>query len=207
MSTPDYPPAVPVFRAAAPAPPRSLALLPSPDAPPAEAPAVDATTGLWSAVGLERFTRATRHAGRGMGLLHLHLDGVEATRAALGDDVADLAVREVARRVREVVRAAEAVGRAGPDALLVVLHTDSTHVAHMVFARLQARLASRPVALPDRDPPVTLSAGFVGAEAGTRLSVDRLRAEAAAAAADAAHQGGDRLETWRAPAAPEVAAR
>lgn len=206
MSTHDLLTAVPVFRRAASAP-RSLALLPPPDATPTDAPAVDATTGLWSAVGLERFTRATRHAGRGMGLMHLRLDGVEATRAGLGDDVADLAVREAARRVREVVRAAEAVGRVGPDALLVVLHTDSNDVARMVFARLQGRLASRPVTLPDRDQPVTLSAGFVGVEAGTRLSVDRLRAEAAAAAGDAAHQGGDRLETRPAPAAPDVAVR
>jgi diguanylate cyclase (GGDEF)-like protein len=206
MSTHVYPPSVPVFRRAAPAP-RSLTLLPPPDAPPADAPAVDATTGLWSAVGLERFTRATRHAGSGMGLLYLRLDGIEATRVCQGAAVADLAVREVARRVREVVRAAEAVGRVGPEALLVLLHTDSNEVARMVYSRLRTRLASRPVVLPGDDLPVTLSAGFVGVEAGTALSVDRLRAEAADAAHEAERQGGDRLETRAAPAAAPVGAR
>lgn len=204
MSTHAFAPSVPVFRRAA-STPRSLALLPPPDAPPADAPAVDATTGLWSAVGLERFTRATRHAGSGMGLMYLRLDGVEATRARHGDDVADLAVREAARRVREVVRAAEAVGRVGPEALLVVLHTDSNDVARMVFSRLTTRLASRPVTLPDDDRPVTLSAGFVGAGAGTHLSVDHLRAVAAGAARDAERQGGDRLETRDAPASADPA--
>ena len=149
-------------------------------------PALDPTTGLWSSAGLERFLRAARHAGEGVALLHIALDGVGALRARAGDGAADAVVRAVGTRLREVVRAAEAMGRAGPDALIVVLRTTSVEDGRRVCARLGRHMTRAPVPLNPSVQPVALSMGFVGIVAGSRTPLSRLRAAAADAARGAA---------------------
>ena len=92
-------------------------------------------------------------------VLMLDIDHFKAVNDAHGHQAGDLVLREVARHLRETVRAVDAVGRYGGEEFLVVLpHTDAEE-ARQTAERLRAGVEARVFRAFDRDLKITISVG------------------------------------------------
>lgn len=110
-----------------------------------------------------------------------------------GIDGGDAVLREVALRARVRVREADALGRIGSDAFLVLLpHTEAAGASTFADA-LRRSIGERPVQLATRPLAVTVSAGISVMHAGDDLDADRLMARLDEALARAQEDGGDRV--------------
>jgi diguanylate cyclase (GGDEF)-like protein/PAS domain S-box-containing protein len=103
----------------------------------------DALTGLPNRALLhDRLEQALVQAGRNQGrlaVMFLDLDRFKSINDTLGHEVGDELLKEVARRVRAAVRAADTVARLGGDEFVVVLHdiedaNDAARVAEKIVA-------------------------------------------------------------------------
>lgn len=103
----------------------------------------DALTGLPNRALLsdrleQSLIQARRHGHR-VAVMFLDLDRFKAINDSLGHEVGDELLKEIARRLRGVVRAADTVGRLGGDEFVVVLHETqdaaaAAHVAEKIIA-------------------------------------------------------------------------
>jgi diguanylate cyclase (GGDEF)-like protein len=96
---------------------------------------------------LELETDAAIRWDRPFGCVLVQLDGLDEVERAHGATARARALREAARRVREMLRANDRVGYWGPDTLLVVLPGTWPDGAGVVADRLASALSVRPVAL------------------------------------------------------------
>ncbi|MGI8999415.1 MAG: GGDEF domain-containing protein [Candidatus Limnocylindria bacterium] len=159
------------------------------------ATSTDPLTGLASrAAILDRLRLEVSQARRyqhPVAILLLDIDHFSAINTAHGIEGGDTVLREVALRVRLRVRAADALGRSGSDALLSILpHTDEGGAA--TFAdTLRQRIGKRPVRIGEAEVAVTLSVGVAVMRPGEDLDLDGLMARADEALASARSAGGD----------------
>lgn len=96
-------------------PPTVLIMLPAPAHDP------DIVTGLADRRRLEEELEARFHGGRPFALLFVDLDGFKLVNDELGHVAGDLALREIAQRMRESLRERDIVGRYGGDEFVVLL--------------------------------------------------------------------------------------
>lgn len=163
----------------------------------ARAASVDVLTGAGSRRAiLERVALEVAAAGRynhPVALVLLDIDGFAALNHRHGRAVGDEVLREVALRMRLRVRAADALGRIGPDSFLAILpHTDERGAA--VFADvLRGRLLSRPVGTAAGELSVAVSIGVALMRPGMALGDEELLAAAEEALASARAAGGNRI--------------
>jgi diguanylate cyclase (GGDEF)-like protein len=110
-----------------------------------------------------------------------------------GLDVGDAVLRALALRLRVRVRAADAVGRIGADAFLVVLpHTDEAGAATFARAVLE-RVLGRRVVTDHGEVVASLSIGIALMRPGMTLNGDELLAAVEEALASAKAAGGNRI--------------
>jgi diguanylate cyclase (GGDEF)-like protein/PAS domain S-box-containing protein len=149
----------------------------------------DPLTGLPTrALLLERLEHAlqrSRRTGCWVAVLLCDVDGLERVNHELGHAAGDELLREVARRLDGLVRAADTVARLGGDEL-VVLADQLTGVdeAAEIAARIDAAM-SAPVRLGERGQAVQLSVGVALTGPGTAADATTLLREAAGAVARA----------------------
>lgn len=130
----------------------------------------DGLTGLANrTLFLDRTEQALRRAERGGGVptvLCLDLDGFKTVNDGLGHLAGDELLREVARRLQEVVRAADTVARLGGDEFVVLMDQTSggRDEAAALADRVLAALAD-PVDLDGTTVTVSASIGVVRASA------------------------------------------
>ncbi|THF87389.1 bifunctional diguanylate cyclase/phosphodiesterase [Deinococcus sp. KSM4-11] len=123
----------------------------------------DALTGLPNRVLFEdRLAQATHHAARYGGLLaviFIDLDGFKYVNDTLGHLAGDDVLREVGRRLTDVVRAADTVARLGGDEFVILL-TEVGQVAdvRMVTHRLLDQITV-PILAAGQDVRITASMG------------------------------------------------
>ena len=120
-----------------------------------------------------------RREGKGIGVVFFDLDHFKTLNDSAGHDVGDKLLRAVAQRLRQSVRSTDTVARMGGDEFVVLCEdiTDDSQL-DLVVSHIMATF-SQPVALPDRQQWVSVSAGVV--RGGASSSVAALLSQADAA--------------------------
>lgn len=127
--------------------------------------------------------RGTQRRGAPAGLVLVDIDGFRALNGRRGSAAGDEALATVGRRLRELVRGGDVVGRTGADELAVLMPGAGLDGARGVAERLVAAL--------ELDGPVTVSVGIAVDTGATEL--DGLLADAAAVLERARRAGGGRV--------------
>ncbi len=130
---------------------------------------VDPLLGTWNRRGImEILEREIARSQRDLGTLLVgigDLDHFKRVNDRFGHPAGDAVLGEAARRLRDALRASDAVGRFGGEEFLVVVPDCSLADAHEVADRLcRAVEAGGPVRWQDHAIPVTISLGFAHAE-------------------------------------------
>lgn len=139
----------------------------------------DPLTGLRNRRFVRRHLDQLLGAGATAAVLLVDVDRFKPLNDRHGHAVGDIALKEVAARLREHLRAVDIVARYGGEEFMAVIAGAGPEEAMAVGERLRAAIADRPIAAPGVSLPVTISIGAAVSEEG----VD---AEALIAAADAA---------------------
>ena len=131
----------------------------------------DALTGLANrALFADRVEQALRRGARGHGrpaVVFIDLDGFKGVNDTLGHPAGDALLREVAGRLRSVVRADDTVARLGGDEFAVLVEQSATgsDEAEATAQRVLTALAS-PIVLDGQSVTVSGSVGIAVGEAG-----------------------------------------
>lgn len=112
-------------------------------------------------------------------VLLLDVDRFKAINDTYGHNAGDVALREVAERLKAHLRGSDVVARYGGEEFMVVLAGAPAEYAQAVAERLRLALGQAPIRVGAAELPVTASLGLVVAAAGSPVS-------AAVAAADRA---------------------
>ncbi len=135
--------------------------------------------------GLERAERE----GRRLSLLWLDVDDFKRINDVRGHETGDVALRQVARCLREELRGYDKAGRWGGDEFLVMLYPSSDELVREVGERLRKRIENQ---VSVGGEPVTVSVGGYCAEGPEPLS--QILARADRALYRAKEQGRNRVE-------------
>lgn len=131
----------------------------------------DIPTGIWNRGALlNLLQREIERASRSQsptGLLMLALDHFKKVNDTYGHLAGDVVLREVARRISEVVRSYDLVGRYGGEEFLVVLPSCDKNQALQSAERIRAVIAERPVLAAGAEILVTASIGVTVTTAST----------------------------------------
>jgi len=135
--------------------------------------------------------RVGRYEG-GIGVLMIDIDHFKAVNDAHGHQAGDHVLREIARRLRDGLRAVDSLGRYGGEEFLVVLPHTSVDDARQTAERLRHAIANPPFHAAGREMTVTVSIG-VAAYPSTADTPDALIREADAALYRAKQAGRNRV--------------
>jgi diguanylate cyclase (GGDEF)-like protein len=154
---------------------------------------VDPLTQLWNRTAtvelLEREFERCRRYEEPFALVAASVDGLDALRTNEGVGT-DLAIVEVANRLRGCVRGSDIVGRLDDEQFLMFLGRCGAPAARILVDRMRDQFANRPVNIAGRALQVTLSYGVAGTSEPRRGSMQELIDEALMALAEAARAGG-----------------
>jgi diguanylate cyclase (GGDEF)-like protein len=161
------------------------------------AASTDSLTGLPSRqTTLRRLRTEAAEASRynhPLAVVQLDIDGFTDLNHEHGLEVGDAVLRELALRLRVRVRAADAVGRIGADAFLVVLpHTDEGGAATFARAVLE-RVLGRHLVTDHGEVVATLSIGIALMRPGMTMDGDDVLAAVEEALVSARAAGGNRI--------------
>jgi diguanylate cyclase (GGDEF)-like protein/PAS domain S-box-containing protein len=158
----------------------------------------DELTGLPNrALLLERLRDALRQAQerrRLVGVLFLDLDRFKIVNDSLGHIAGDELLREVARRIEEIIRPGDTVARLGGDEFVVIINGMVRRGDAVLAARRLRRAIAKPIKLGSDSTVVTTSLGIAVAE-GHEAPEDLLR-DSDTALYRAKEQGRDRADMF-----------
>lgn len=156
----------------------------------------DHLTGLWNRrhveESLEKALSASRRHDGQVSVLLLDVDEFKSVNTRFGHPVGDVALQEIAARLRDKVRTEDTLGRWGGEEFLVVLPDASVSEAFAAGERFRAAVGAEPVSAATAEIPVTISAGVACSRSGDK---EGLLADADAALSRAKSAGRDRLST------------
>jgi two-component system cell cycle response regulator len=160
----------------------------------------DGLTGLRNRRYVIRHLESLLRAGTACGVLMIDVDRFKPLNDYYGHAAGDAALREVAARLREHVRASDVVARYGGEEFLVVMSGAGAEETAVIAERLRAAIAGRPIDLGQAKLPVTVSIG--SALAGNNTEAPSLIAAADTAMYRAKSLGRNRVEAateadWR----------
>ena len=160
----------------------------------------DGLTGLRNRRYVFRHLESLLRGGTACGVLMIDVDRFKPLNDYYGHAAGDAALREVAARLREHVRASDVVARYGGEEFLVVMSGAGAEETGVIAERLRAAIGDRPIDLGQAKLPVTVSIG--SALTGNTPNADALIAAADAAMYRAKGLGRNRVEAateadWR----------
>ncbi len=131
----------------------------------------DVLTGIWNRrATLELLQREIERASRTQGVtgvLMLDLDHFKQVNDTHGHLAGDAVLREVSRRIMQVIRSYDFLGRYGGEEFLVVLPAcDRTHALQSA-ERIRSAVAAAPVWADEVEIPVTISIGVTAVAGNT----------------------------------------
>jgi len=167
----------------------------------------DLLTGIWNRRRIMRFLDkgflSMRSNGTEVATIMLDLDHFRRLNDTQGHAAGDAVLRTVARRISEILRPYDGIGRYGGEQFVVVLPDCDAHSASFVAERLRRAIGEAPVRIPGGRVSITASIGLM--TTGAEMGID---AERALAIADdclslAKERGRNRVVTYGDPA-PEL---
>lgn len=160
----------------------------------------DSLTGCFNRRGFYRLFRReadrSRRLGAGLSLISFDIDGFKAINDAHGHGLGDDVLRELARRVRALVREPDLLIRWGGEEFLILLPHTLPADAVPLAERVRAGVAGEPFQVGEegRSVPLTISLGTAGQRARDGdLDADGLIARADAAMLAAKRAGRNRV--------------
>ena len=158
----------------------------------------DGLTGLWNRKAIEELLEIelsrARRANRAAMAIMIDVDNFKQINDTYGHPVGDAVLREVARRLEEVARRGDMVGRYGGEEFLVVLALDNVQGAEIAAERYRHRIDSIPVDAGDHQLAVTVSLGVGIGRNAAELDSERLLKLADGALYKAKKAGRNRIE-------------
>lgn len=158
----------------------------------------DSLTGLYnhrhSMEALQRESeRVRRYAGR-VGVLMIDVDHFKKINDELGHPAGDSVLKELARRLRDGLRAVDVLGRYGGEEFVAILPETGLDDARHTGERLRHAVGCQPVRVGEADVAVTISVGCASQPAPGVDSPSELVAAADSALYRAKQNGRNRVE-------------
>lgn len=158
----------------------------------------DSLTGLYnhrhSMEALQRESeRVRRYAGR-VGVLMIDVDHFKKINDELGHPAGDSVLKELARRLRDGLRAVDVLGRYGGEEFVAILPETGLDDARHTGERLRHAVDAQPVRVGEADVIVTISVGCASQPAPGVDSPSELVAAADSALYRAKQNGRNRVE-------------
>jgi diguanylate cyclase (GGDEF)-like protein len=145
----------------------------------------------------------TRDVSGEMIVLMYDIDGLGSISERFGREFGDFVVRLFAEKAKAELRADDLLFRLGADEFCSILPSTGERDARMIAERIRAAFSEKKLrARKKQNVRPTVSVGLASSTV-VGFSIDRLKAAAEVALADAKQQGRDRLEAYRAPAGEE----
>jgi len=138
------------------------------------------------------FDRVSRYAGS-LSLLMIDIDHFKQVNDRHGHPTGDTVLREVARVVKEAVRAVDLVGRYGGEEFAAILPQTDVQEARLLAERLRKAVEALAVPAPNAIVRVTISTGIASYPAPNVASPDDLIREADRALYRAKQDGRNRV--------------
>ncbi len=161
-----------------------------------ELASLDGLTGVLNRRALEtRLNEAyslARRRNYPISVAMLDLDRFKFVNDTYGHQAGDVVLQETARRIKDVTRDYDSIGRFGGEEFLVILVDASQEAARAIAERIRRRISDEPMCFEGRRIPVTTSIG-VAASHGHQRSVHNLVALADASLYDAKRAGRNRV--------------
>ncbi len=137
---------------------------------------------------------AEQHGGV-YSILYVDVDGMHDVNAAFGHLAGDLALKNVAQRLRETLRPNDVIGRYGGEEFIICLHNCPQDRAIMVAERLRARVAESTVMVDGMPLKITVCVGVATQVAALYEVAERVLECADEALGLAKIKGRNRVET------------
>ncbi len=157
----------------------------------------DLLTGLWnhSAIVemLEIEAVRAKRSGESIGLVIVDIDHFKQINDTFGHPLGDQVLREAAKRIKEVNRGYDTVGRYSGDAFIILLPGCDEQQAQGFAGRLQARFSGAALEVGGDHIEVSLSMGIAAFKPGIRMDVTVLIHQADQALSRAKSQGSARI--------------
>jgi len=153
----------------------------------------DALTGLWNRRAILTMLRSELDRARrediSVAVIMTDLDRFKVINDTFGHQAGDIALREASRRMRNVTRPYDMVGRyGGEEFIIIVPRCDSTFASH-VAERVRCAVGAKPVTIDGHDHPLTLSLGVAAVRGIEDTGTDALVRAADDALYRAKHEG------------------
>jgi diguanylate cyclase (GGDEF)-like protein len=160
----------------------------------------DSLTGLLNRAAIldalqNELARAAREC-HPVALLMVDLDRFKLVNDTHGHLAGDSVLREVARRMKSVIRRYDSIGRYGGEEFLVVLPGCDGSAAHAQAERFREALASEPITAAGQSIQVTCSIGVSASTGASASSTDALIRDADLACYRAKDRGRNRVDTF-----------
>lgn len=164
-----------------------------------EAALTDALTGLpnrrYAITRLEQECAAAERAARPLSVLMIDIDHFKRVNDRLGHAAGDMALIEIARRLRDTARVSDVVTRLGGEEFLVIAPDTDQDKAVRLAERLRQSVAARAIRAGDEPLIATVSIGVKEKTVSGCLNVDQLLAGADSALYEAKAAGRDCVRT------------
>ncbi len=157
----------------------------------------DGLTTVWNRTAiletLHREIARSRRERKPLGVIMVDVDHFKGINDAHGHAAGDAVLRELARRMRAVIRPYDSIGRYGGEEFLIVMAGCDERATAGVAERLRACLDGQALLVPEGAFPVTISLGVAASEDPQEDDGERLIRAADGALYEAKAKGRNRV--------------